>query len=126
VCPGRTSCGWYGLLALADTPRPIVDRLAKEVAAIVADPDFAQKQLKDRSLVGATNTPDAFAAEIVEDRKMAEQVVKAAGMAAEGGRGASWPGLFRPSPINGLLARLSEMPGIKAGMTTNARSARCG
>jgi hypothetical protein len=33
--------------------------------------------------VGATNTPDAFAAEIVEDRKVAEQVVKAAGMAAE-------------------------------------------
>jgi len=65
------------------TPRPIVDRLAKEVAAIVAEPDFAQKQLKDRSLVGGTNTPDAFAAEIVEDRKVAEQVVKAAGMAAE-------------------------------------------
>jgi tripartite-type tricarboxylate transporter receptor subunit TctC len=80
---GPPSRGWYGLFAPAGTPRPIVDRLAKEVAAIVADPDFAQKQLKDRSLVGTTNTPDAFAAEIVEDRKVAEQVVKAAGMAAE-------------------------------------------
>ena len=80
---GPPSRGWYGLFAPAGTPRPIVDRLAKEVAAIIADPDFAQKQLKDRSLVGATNTPDAFAAEIVEDRKVAEQVVKAAGMAAE-------------------------------------------
>ena len=77
------SRGWYGLFAPAGTPRPIVDRLAKEVAAIVAEPDFAQKQLKDRSLVGATNTPDAFAAEIVEDRKVAEQVVKAAGIAGE-------------------------------------------
>ena len=80
---GPPSRGWYGLFAPAGTPRPIVDRLAKEVAAIVADPDFAQKQLKDRSLVGATNTPDAFAAEIVEDRKVAEQVVKAAGIAGE-------------------------------------------
>ena len=80
---GPPSRGWYGLFAPAGTPRPIVDRLAKEVAAIVAEPDFAQKQLKDRSLVGGTNTPDAFAAEIVEDRKVAEQVVKAAGMAAE-------------------------------------------
>ena len=77
------SRGWYGLFAPAGTPRPIVDRLAKEVAAIVAEPNFAQKQLKDRSLVGATNTPDAFAAEIVEDRKVAEQVVKAAGIAGE-------------------------------------------
>ena len=80
---GPPSRGWYGLFAPAGTPRPIVDRLAKEVAAIVAGPDFAQKQLKDRSLVGATNTPDAFAAEIVEDRKVAEQVVKAAGIAGE-------------------------------------------
>lgn len=80
---GPPSRGWYGLFAPAGTPRPIVDRLAKEVAAIVADPDFAQKQLKDRSLVGGTNTPDVFAAEIAEDRKVAEQVVKAAGMGAE-------------------------------------------
>jgi tripartite-type tricarboxylate transporter receptor subunit TctC len=80
---GPPSRGWYGLFAPAGTPRPIVDRLAKEVAAIVAEPDFAQKQLKDRSLVGATSTPDAFAAEIVEDRKVAEQVVKAAGMAGD-------------------------------------------
>jgi tripartite-type tricarboxylate transporter receptor subunit TctC len=80
---GPPSRGWYGLFAPAGTPRPIVDRLANEVAAIIADPDFAQKQLKDRSLVGSTNTPDAFAAEIVEDRKVAQQVVKAAGMGAE-------------------------------------------
>ena len=80
---GPPSRGWYGLFAPAGAPRPIVDRLAKEVAIIVADPDFAQKQLKDRSLVGGTNSPDAFAAEIVEDRKVAEQVVKDAGMGPE-------------------------------------------
>jgi tripartite-type tricarboxylate transporter receptor subunit TctC len=80
---GPPSRGWYGLFAPAGTPRPIIDRLAKEVAAIIAEPDFTQKQLKDRSLVGATSTPDAFAAEIDQDRKVAEQVVKAAGMGAE-------------------------------------------
>ena len=80
---GPPSRGWYGLFAPAGTPRPIVDRLAKEVAAIVADPDFAQKQLKDRSLVGATDTPDEFAKLIADDRKVAEQVVKDAGMGPE-------------------------------------------
>jgi tripartite-type tricarboxylate transporter receptor subunit TctC len=80
---GPPSRGWYGLFAPAGTPRPIVDRIAKEVAAIVADPDFAQKQLKDRILVGATNTPDEFAAQIAEDRLVAEQVVKQAGMGPE-------------------------------------------
>ena len=68
------------MFAPAGTPKPIVDRIAKEVAAIVADPDFAQKQLKDRSLVGATDTPDEFTKLIAEDRVVAEQVVKQAGM----------------------------------------------
>jgi tripartite-type tricarboxylate transporter receptor subunit TctC len=77
---GPPSRGWYGLFAPAGTPRPIVDRIATEVAAIVADPDFAQTQLKDKSLVGATDTPDAFAKQIADDRGVAEQVVKAAGM----------------------------------------------
>ena len=80
---GPPSRGWYGLFAPAGTPRPIADRIAKEVAAIVGEPEFAQTQLKDRSLVGATNTPDEFAREIVEDRKVAEQVVKQAGMGPE-------------------------------------------
>ena len=80
---GPPSRGWYGLFAPAGTPRPIVDRIAKEVAAIVADPDFAQKQLTDRSLVGATDTPDEFAKQIEEDRVVAEQVVKQAGMGPE-------------------------------------------
>ena len=80
---GPPSRGWYGLFAPAGTPRPIVDRIAKEVAAIVADPDFAQKQLTDRSLVGATDTPDEFAKQIAEDRVVAEQVVKQAGMGPE-------------------------------------------
>ena len=80
---GPPSRGWYGLFAPAGTPRPIVDRIAKEVAAIVADPDFAQKQLTDRSLVGATDGPDEFAKQIEEDRTVAEQVVKQAGMGPE-------------------------------------------
>jgi tripartite-type tricarboxylate transporter receptor subunit TctC len=80
---GPPSRGWYGLFAPAGTPRPIVDRIAKEVAAIVADPDFAQTQLKDKSLVGATDTPDEFAKQIADDRVVAEQVVKAAGMGPE-------------------------------------------
>jgi tripartite-type tricarboxylate transporter receptor subunit TctC len=80
---GPPSRGWYGLFAPMGTPRPIVDRIAKEVATIVADPVFAQTQLKDKSLVGATDTPDDFAKLIAEDRKVAEQVVKDAGMGPE-------------------------------------------
>jgi len=80
---GPPSRGWYGLFAPAGTPRPIVDRLAKEIAGIEAEPQFAQQQLKDRSLVGSTDTPDEFARQIAADRVVAEQVVKAADMGPE-------------------------------------------
>jgi tripartite-type tricarboxylate transporter receptor subunit TctC len=80
---GPPSRGWYGLFAPMGTPQPIIDRIAKEIATIVADPVFAQTQLKDKSLVGATDTPDDFAKLIAEDRKVAEQVVKDAGMGPE-------------------------------------------
>jgi tripartite-type tricarboxylate transporter receptor subunit TctC len=80
---GAPSRGWYGLFAPVGTPRPIVDRLAKEVAGIIADPGFTEKNLKDRSLVGASDTPDEFARQIAEDRKVAEEVVKQAGLEPE-------------------------------------------
>jgi tripartite-type tricarboxylate transporter receptor subunit TctC len=77
---GPPSRSWYGLFTPAGTPRPIVDKLAREIAAIVADPAFRERHLTARSLVPAINTPDAFAAEIARDRVMARKVVQDAGL----------------------------------------------
>jgi tripartite-type tricarboxylate transporter receptor subunit TctC len=77
---GAPSRSWYGLFTPVGTPRPIIDRLQKEVASIVGTPAFAEKNLKARSLVGAVNTPEEFAKLIADDRRVAQQVVKDAGM----------------------------------------------
>ena len=77
---GPPSRSWYGLFTPAGTPRPIVDKLAKEVAAIVNDTGFRERHLSARSLVPAVNTPEQFAAEIRKDRALAQEVVKAAGV----------------------------------------------
>jgi tripartite-type tricarboxylate transporter receptor subunit TctC len=77
---GPPSRGWYGLFTPAGTPKPIVDKLAKEVAVILDDPAFRARHLTARSLVPAANTPEQFAAEIRRDRALAQQVVKAAGL----------------------------------------------
>ena len=77
---GPPSRGWYGLFTPAGTPRPIVDKLAKEVSAILDEPAFRTRHLTARSLVPAANTPEQFAAEIRSDRALAQQVVKAAGL----------------------------------------------
>jgi len=80
---GAPSRSWYGLFTPAGTPRPIVDKLAKEVAAIVKDPAFRERHLTARSLVPAINSPEEFAAEIKRDRAQAQQVVNDAGLAPQ-------------------------------------------
>jgi tripartite-type tricarboxylate transporter receptor subunit TctC len=68
------------LFAPAGTPKPLVDKIAKEVASIVSDPAFRDKHLTARSLVPAINSPEQFAKEIRKDRAAAQQVVKDAGI----------------------------------------------
>ncbi len=77
---GAPSRGWYGLFAPAGTPRPIIERINKEVHAIVSRPDFTAKHLTARSLAPALNSPEEFAADIRRDRAQAKDVVQAAGM----------------------------------------------
>jgi tripartite-type tricarboxylate transporter receptor subunit TctC len=77
---GPPSRSWYGLFTPAGTPKPIVDKIAKEVAGIVSDPAFRARHLTARSLVPAINTPEQFADEIRKDRVAAGQVVKEAGL----------------------------------------------
>jgi tripartite-type tricarboxylate transporter receptor subunit TctC len=77
---GAPSKSWYGLFVPPGTPRPIIDKLAKEVAGILNDPAFRQKNLTDRALVPAVNSPEEFDRQIREDRAMAQRVVKEAGL----------------------------------------------
>ena len=77
---GPPSRGWYGLFAPPGTPRPIIDRINKEVRLIVGKPEFTAKHLTARSLVPALNSPEEFAADIVRDRAQAKQVVYDAGL----------------------------------------------
>jgi tripartite-type tricarboxylate transporter receptor subunit TctC len=77
---GPPSRSWYGLFTPPGVPRPIIDKLAKDVTGIVNEPAFRERHLTARSLVPAVNGPEAFAAEIRRDRVTAEQVVKASGL----------------------------------------------
>lgn len=76
---GPPSRSWYGLFAPTGTPKPILDRIHKDVVEIVSNPEFRQRHLHARSLVPAINTPEQFAAEIKRDSEIAEKVVKEAG-----------------------------------------------
>jgi len=68
---------WYGILAPAQTPRPIIDRLNKEIVAVLNAPDIKAFLFK-QGLDVAPSTPEAFAAYIRSEKAKWERVVKAA------------------------------------------------
>jgi tripartite-type tricarboxylate transporter receptor subunit TctC len=71
---------YFGLLAPARTPKPIIARLAQEIARIVGEPGFRNRNLIERGLEPVANTPEAFARFIREDRVTSEQIVKESGL----------------------------------------------
>jgi len=76
---GQPSRSWYGIFTPAGVPKPIIDRLNKEIVAIISDPGFRDRHLTARSLVPAVNTTEQFAEEIKRDRAVAKKVVQDAG-----------------------------------------------
>ena len=41
--PGYEALSWHGLFVPAGTPQPVIDLLRKEIAAVLAQPDFREK-----------------------------------------------------------------------------------
>jgi tripartite-type tricarboxylate transporter receptor subunit TctC len=80
---GPPSRNWDGLFTRAGTPKPVIDRLAREIARIASDPEFKAKQFTARSLVPAVGPPEDFQRIIDEERVTAPQVLKAIGAEAK-------------------------------------------
>ncbi|MGA2894332.1 MAG: tripartite tricarboxylate transporter substrate binding protein [Xanthobacteraceae bacterium] len=70
---------FQALLAPAGTPQPIIDRLAKALAAILARPDIREKYAKIGLPVVAEG-PDAFRARIAREVPMYKAVIDKAGL----------------------------------------------
>ena len=74
------SATFFGIYAPAGTPKPIVEKLYKMVAAVGTKPDFEQKFLINRGLTPVFSSPDQFAKELPADRAEGVAVVKASGL----------------------------------------------
>ena len=78
---GFDANNWYGLLAPAKTPRPIIDRLNAETTKILNMPDI-KTILFNQGLDVAPGTPEQFAAYIRSERIKWAKVIKASGAKA--------------------------------------------
>ncbi len=73
---------WFGVAAPAGTPPAIVARLHKDIAAALAKPELKERFAKSGArLLG--NSPEEFAKQIVADRKMWGEVIRAADIKAQ-------------------------------------------
>ena len=81
--PGYEAATWTGLLAPAGTPREIVDRVYRECARIIAQPEVRDKLVAlGNEPVG--NTPEEFAAEIRTEMPRWKDIAIKAGIRADG------------------------------------------
>ena len=73
--PGFRSVTWFGLMAPERTPKPIIDKIQKDVAAIFVDPPFLAR-LKALSVDPVAMTPEASAKFIAEETLLWSKVVR--------------------------------------------------
>jgi tripartite-type tricarboxylate transporter receptor subunit TctC len=79
---GFKTSSWWGLMAPAGTPQPIIDRIATETAGIIKEGSFADK-MKAFGVDPIGSNPSQFAAMISADQKLWAAAVKLAGLAAK-------------------------------------------
>jgi tripartite-type tricarboxylate transporter receptor subunit TctC len=81
--PGYESEQWFGMLAPAGTPRPIVDRLHRELVKILQEDKTRERFFADGGEAIWNKTPEEFGTVLQTEIVKWTNVVKAAGIQPE-------------------------------------------
>lgn len=79
---GIYASSWYGLMAPAGTPRPVIARLNAEANAVLKSPEMQKRMAEFGAEVGG-GTPEEFGSFIASEIKRYESIVKASGAKLE-------------------------------------------
>lgn len=80
--PNAIVAPWHGFAAPAATPRPIVERLSREIQAVLREPAMVER-MRAQVMIPAPMAPDAFAAFIETERRRYGPVIERAGIRVE-------------------------------------------
>ena len=80
--PGYEATAWFGVLAPAGTPQPIVEKLNAELVAVLRDP-ATQAWMKQQGFDAIGNSPKEFATFISDETTKWAKVVKESGATAD-------------------------------------------
>ncbi len=76
--PDYEAGSWYGILAPAGTPYPIVERLNREIVSVVKSKEL-QSHLIEEAVIPIGSTPEEFAKYIEKELTRAAKVIKESG-----------------------------------------------
>jgi tripartite-type tricarboxylate transporter receptor subunit TctC len=79
---GYDTYNWFGILAPRGTPGGVIERLNRELTAVMQEPEV-HEWMRSRGAEPATNSPGEFAAYIRKDLAKWARVVKEVGITAE-------------------------------------------
>ncbi|HYN11121.1 MAG TPA: tripartite tricarboxylate transporter substrate binding protein [Burkholderiales bacterium] len=80
--PGFDVSSWVGIFAPAKTPRPVIERLQKELDAVLRTP-FVRERYATLGIEPVGNSSEEFAGQVRDDLARWEKVVKAANVRLE-------------------------------------------
>jgi tripartite-type tricarboxylate transporter receptor subunit TctC len=80
--PGFESISWLGILAPANVPRAVVERLNKEIVSILGNADVQKMVFAEGGEI-VSSTPEEFAALMRSELPMWTRVIKQAGIKAD-------------------------------------------
>ena len=75
--PGYDASGWWGYVAPAGTPKPIVDKLNRELNKIVQSADF-KEHFKSQGVEMLGTTPDEFRTHVEREMETWRKLIKKA------------------------------------------------
>ena len=70
---------WWGLMAPAKTPQPVVDRISQEALRAIESPDLRERWRAMGSELPGVRTPAEFTAFVERERKLYAELVKRSG-----------------------------------------------
>ncbi|KWT72559.1 MULTISPECIES: tripartite tricarboxylate transporter substrate binding protein [unclassified Variovorax] len=76
--PGIYASSWYGLMAPAGTPRPVIEKLNAQANEVLKSPDMKRRMAEFGAEVGG-GTPEEFGQFIVSEIKRYESIVRLSG-----------------------------------------------
>jgi tripartite-type tricarboxylate transporter receptor subunit TctC len=75
--PDMDPRAWFGVFAPKGTPQAVARTIQRDVAAILADPEFRKREVTDRGYIAGGMPPEEFAADIKADYEFKGRLIKA-------------------------------------------------